>query len=65
MKKAQLTTKYVGNDIEYKIKAGEKGKGETLWTCKSWDNPRATENAERMAFDFAKQKGLTLVQPEE
>lgn len=64
--KAQLTTKYDRDgNLKYEIKAGEKGKGQTLWTCTSWDNPRATENAERMAASFAKQNGLSLVYPTE
>ena len=58
--KAKLTTKYEGSNIKYEIRSGEKGTGKVLWECRSWDNPRATENAERMASDFANANKLTL-----
>ena len=58
--KAKLTTKYEGSNIKYEIRSGEKGTGKVLWECISWDNPRATENAERMATAFANDNKLTL-----
>jgi hypothetical protein len=64
--KAQLTTKYNRDgNLTYEIKAGEKGTGKSLWRCTSWDNPKATEQAERMAWQFAQQKGIKLVEPTE
>jgi|694.fasta_scaffold12342_9 hypothetical protein len=59
--KAKLTTKHTtNNNIRYQIRGGEKGTGKVLWECNSWDNPRATEQAEIMATNFANQQGLTL-----
>ena len=58
--KAKLITKYSGGAIKYEIRSGDKGTGKVLWECSSWDNPRATEAAERMASNFANDNKLTL-----
>jgi len=58
--KAKLTTKYEGSNIKYELRSGEKGTGKVLWECTSWDNPRATENAEQMAAEFIRRNNITV-----
>jgi len=61
MMKAKLTTKHTSNNnIRYQIRSGKKGTGKVLWECNSWDNPRATEQAEVMAAEFVRRNELTL-----
>lgn len=59
--RARLTITWSGDDLIYRLRGGDKGTGKIYKEVRSWDNPRATEEAERIIWNYAKANDLRII----
>ena len=61
-KRVRLTVAHASNDdLMFRLRCGEKGTGKILKEVRSWDNPRATEEAGRIIWNYAAANDLHII----